>query len=48
MELIMSDLQYEILLIYLEDLIVYAQTFEDHQYRLKLTLQNLKEAKKKA
>jgi len=44
MELVLRGLQWSILLIYLDDVIVFSRTFEGHMERLRLVLQRIKEA----
>lgn len=43
MDSILAGLQFEVCLIYLDDLIVFSKTFEEHLQRLRLVLQKLKE-----
>ena len=44
MELVLSGLHWEICLIYLDDIIVFSETFEEHVTRLQLVLRRLKQA----
>ena len=44
MELVLSGLHWEICLIYLDDIIVFSETFEEHVTRLQLVLRQLKQA----
>ena len=44
MELVLSGLHWEICLIYLDDIIVFSETFEEHLTRLQLVLRRLKQA----
>ena len=44
MELIMSGLSYEVALVYLDDIIIFGRSFEEHLNRLDLVLGRLKEA----
>lgn len=43
MQTIMSDLVFQMVLVYLDDLLVYSSTFEDHLVRLETVLQRLRE-----
>ncbi|KAL1270914.1 hypothetical protein QQF64_029930 [Cirrhinus molitorella] len=40
----MSDLAFQMVLVYLDDILVYSSTFEDHLVRLETVLQRLREA----
>ena len=44
MELIMSGLSYEVALVYLDDIIIFGRSFEEHLNRLYLVLGRLKDA----
>lgn len=44
MQTIMSDLVFQMVLVYLDDLLVYSSTFEEHLVRLETVLQRLREA----
>lgn len=44
MELVLNGLQWQILLIYLDDTILFASSFEEHLERLKVVLDRIKEA----
>lgn len=44
MQGIMSDLVFQMVLVYLEDLLVYSGTFEGHLARLETVLKRLREA----
>ena len=43
-ELIMSGLSYEVALVYLDDIIIFGRSFEEHLNRLDLVLGQLKDA----
>lgn len=47
MQTIMSDLVFQMVLVYLDDLLVYSSTFERHLVRLETVLQRLREARLK-
>jgi Reverse transcriptase (RNA-dependent DNA polymerase) len=47
MDLVLSGLSYEICLVYLDDIILFSSTFEEHLYRLELVFERLRNAKLK-
>ena len=44
MDVVLSNLKWTMVLVYLDDLIVFAKTFEEHQRRLRIVLDRLREA----
>ena len=44
MEIVLSGLTYEIVLVYLDDIIVFGRSFEEHIHRLQLVFQRIREA----
>ncbi|HSN23026.1 MAG TPA: reverse transcriptase family protein, partial [Methylomicrobium sp.] len=47
MDMVLHGLSYEVCLVYLDDIIIYSETFEEHLHRLEAVLQRLRWAKLK-